>query len=266
LSGQAATDHLRSELGLFLKAKRKLLQPADFGLPVTGKRRSSGLRREEVAELAQVGFTWYTWLEQGRNIRASDRVLQRLAALFELNELETRLFRDLAGHPETSSGADSREASQQLQEVVDGIRFPTCVRNARYDVLAWNATFAEFFDFRHGEPELRKNLLWRLFANDWSSIELPEWQILARALTAEFRKTYSKSEMPSAYLPLVSVLCEESPLFKMWWDAFFVGDLTPIPVTIVQPADGRRVWTLHHFGVAGSDDLTLMLLTPESRS
>ena len=260
-NGHDSAGHLRSELGTFLTTKRKMLQPADFGLPVSAKRRTPGLRREEVAELAQVGFTWYTWLEQGRKIRPSERVLQSIASVLQLNPIEERYVHDLAGHRETVISPDLRAADRPLQEVLDGISFPACVRNARYDVLAWNDPFARFFDFDHGDSELQRNLLWRLFANRWKSIELQNWQELAKALSADFRMTYGRYDAPS-FRALVSELRAASPLFAKWWDEFLVGDLREIPVQIVHIIRGKQALVLRHFKVADPEGLMLILMAP----
>ena len=107
-----------------LTTKRKMLQPADFGLPVSAKRRTPGLRREEVAELAQVGFTWFMWLEQGRKIRPSERVLQSIATVLQLNPIEERYVHSSGGSPRKRRQPRSARGGSARIEVLDGIRFP----------------------------------------------------------------------------------------------------------------------------------------------
>ncbi len=161
----------RSELAAFLKSRRAQLSPADVRLPadsVPGRRRTPGLRREEVAELSGVGVTCYTWLEQGRNIPASPQVIGALARALRLSADEDRHLRDLAGLPSSvpadSPGDDG--VSARLQRLVDAVaQNAASIYDVHFDYLVWNEPYRRI---RHDPARLaadRRNLLWMMFAD-----------------------------------------------------------------------------------------------------
>src|SRR5690349_24307024 len=128
----------RRELASFLRSRRERISPEQVGLPAGGRRRTPGLRREEVAQLAGVGVTWYTWLEQGRDINASEQVLQAIARTLRLDPHEhTHLFR-LAGAPEPEREKDCLVITPSLALMLEKLEpYPVTIRNARYDLLAY---------------------------------------------------------------------------------------------------------------------------------
>ena len=132
----------RAELSAFLRSRRERIAPAQVGVPAAGRRRTPGLRREEVAQLAGVGVTWYTWLEQGRDIKVSDQVLEAIARTLLLDRDErTHLFR-LAGSSDTSIARECAAVSAQLHTTLAKLEpYPACVTNGKYDVLAYNRTY-----------------------------------------------------------------------------------------------------------------------------
>ena len=161
----------RSELAAFLKSRRARLSPADVGLPadsVPGPRRTPGLRREEVAELSGVGVTWYTWLEQGRNIPASPQVIGALARALRLSADEHRHLRDLAGLPPSvpadSPGNDGLLA--RLQRLVDAVApNAASIYDVHFDYLVWNEPYRRIRHDPAGLAADRRNLLWMMFAD-----------------------------------------------------------------------------------------------------
>src|SRR5947208_2059159 len=136
----------RSELAGFLRAQRARLTPADVGLTegsASGRRRTPGLRREEVAQLSGVGVTWYTWLEQGREITASIQVVDALARALLLTADQYRHLRELAGLPPPEPQALAADALPRLQLLVDAVApSPASVYDARFDYLVWNGPYA----------------------------------------------------------------------------------------------------------------------------
>src|SRR3982751_4853363 len=129
----------RSELAEFLRSRRARLSPIDAGLPPARRRRTPGLRREEVAQIAGVGVTWYTWLEQGRPINASVQILDAIARTLRLDQAERAHLYRLAEVPAVPDPASSDILSPEIQPILDSMALtPAAVYNGRYDVLAWN--------------------------------------------------------------------------------------------------------------------------------
>jgi PAS domain-containing protein len=225
------------------------------------------LRREEIAELAEVGPTWYTWLEQGRNIRASARVLQNIAAVMRLTDVETRHLLSLARHtPNDDTPYQDSRVEASLQDVVDACACPAFIRNDRYDVLAWNRSCDALFDVSSYEAVLERNFLWRLFSDSWRSIKLPNWQLLARHLIADLRVAYARHGDSPAFRSLVSDLCSLSPLFAQWWAQYTIDDLREVSQLIVHDSIGDLHVRINHFGVIGFAGLKLVLAAPERNS
>jgi transcriptional regulator with XRE-family HTH domain len=256
-------QHHRSELATFLKMRRRRLQPADYGVVSMTRRRTPGLRREEVAELAQVGPTWYTWLEQGRDIRASAGVIQKIAAVLQLNEAETRHVLELSGHSVEEPVDRAAPHDATLKDVVDTFICPAFVRNDRYDVLTWNDVCADVFDFDHNGPSIERNFLWRLFRQSWRHVELPDWRDLARQLTADLRIGYARYGNSDAFHMLVADLGAASSLFAEWWSQYPVDELKAVPQRIRHASLGELHVKIMHFAVVGFSDLKLVLAAPE---
>src|SRR5579863_5754258 len=137
----------RSELAAFLRSRRERITPEDVGLPGGYRRRTAGLRREEVAQLAGVGVTWYTWLEQGRPIRASVQVLDAVARTLRLDSVERQHLFRLAEIPDAAAdGAANQLLPAEVRAVLDQlVPMPANVVTERFDILAWNAAYAVLF-------------------------------------------------------------------------------------------------------------------------
>ncbi len=260
-------EHVRSELALFLRTKRRRADPAAYGVVPAPNRRTAGLRREEVAELAGVGPTWYTWLEQGRDIRASARVLHNVASVLRLSKAETdHLFR-LAGQEDTSRGAGDDDAPDPwLQTVVDQIGCPAFIRNARYDVLVWNDVCAAVFGFTTGGPALDRNFLWRLFRHDWPKLRIPDHQTLARACFTDFRLAYAERGMAPGFADLAAELRAASELFAQWWAEYPVEASRAVVQRLEHDRMGALELRFTHFDVADRGGMHLVVAAPERNS
>src|SRR5689334_4829157 len=141
-AGASDAQQRRRELAAFLRSRRERLTPAEVGLPAGGRRRTPGLRREEVASLAGVGMSWYTWLEQGRDINASEQVLESIARTLLLDPHERAHLFTLAGVAVPGQAADSQVVSAEIRAVLDQLHpFPAFVTNGRYDLLAYNRAY-----------------------------------------------------------------------------------------------------------------------------
>src|SRR5262249_30301971 len=165
-SHRQEAEHRRRELAGFLRSRRERIAPELVGLPPASRRRTPGLRREEVATLAGVGVTWYTWLEQGRDINASQQVLDAVARTLMLDPHERdHLFR-LADVPDGNGQAECSSLPPTAQVLLDQLNpFPACIRNARYDVLAFNSAYENLLGSLSDLPFEERNTLWRMFTN-----------------------------------------------------------------------------------------------------
>ena len=144
----------RRELGTFLRSRRERVRPEEVGLRLTRRRRTPGLRREEVAQLAGVGVTWYTWLEQGRDINPSAQVLDAIARTLQFDRHERSHLFTLAGVATTTVADDCAKLCPTVQPLIDQLEpFPACVLNARLDLIAFNQAYGSFFDRPRGDPD-----------------------------------------------------------------------------------------------------------------
>src|SRR6478609_11826478 len=159
----------RHELAAFLRSRRERIAPEQVGLPRGRRRRTPGLRREEVAQLSAVGVTWYTWLEQARDIQVSPQVLDSLARALLLDRSErTHLFA-LAGAVDPAPGSDCAGVTPAFQEMLTRLEpFPACIQNSRYDILAYNRTYGRLLcDLDDVAPEDRNCMLLAYVNEDW---------------------------------------------------------------------------------------------------
>src|SRR5215469_5480641 len=178
----------RLALADFLRKQRAHLSPADVGLPPGLPRRTPGLRREEVAQLANVGTSWYIWLEQGRDVHPSAQVLESLAQALRLTLNERRHLFLLAGQPPPAQVSPVDESvSPAIQQMLDDLNpTPAYVMGRRWDYLAWNRVADKLFTMTDSSAPYERNLVWRLFTNP-TMLERANWEPLARGTLAEFR-------------------------------------------------------------------------------
>lgn len=182
-------DRTRAELADFLRRRRECLSPLDVGLPAGKRRRTPGLRREEVAALAGVGITWYTWLEQGRSIKVSTAFLDNVSRVLKLDEIERRhLFLLAHQRPPAMAGQAWCEVSPLVRRLLDDLTLrPAYVLNLRWDVIGWNEAAQNLFGFEQRDASER-NMLWMLFADNRLNSKIIEWLIQAPQVLASFRR------------------------------------------------------------------------------
>lgn len=207
-----------TELGEFLRFHRERLTPEEVGLPIASRRRVLGLRREEVAALSGVGITWYTWLEQGRDISVSQELLLRLAKTLKLNDAEcSHLFILAHRRPPPVEAYHWPTISPQVQQIIDALEdFPAYVFNLRWDVIAWNAYADQLFSFSKKEPLLR-NILRMFFGDkDWRN-QIPSWDNDCPRLIEGFRRNLALVPEDPIMLHLVEDLKRVTPDFKTMW-------------------------------------------------
>jgi hypothetical protein len=257
------SEERRSELTDFLRTRRAQVTPRDAGLPANGRRRTPGLRREEVAQLAGVGLSWYTWLEQGRDIKPSAQVLDAVARALRLGAAErAHLFHLARVELPLGDGAYPREAPAELVRFVDRVApCPAYLLGPRADVLAWNAQATAMLGEPTRAPDGRQNLLWWLFTTT-AFADGEQREATARGTLARFRVEHARRIGDADFARLVAALEEASAQFRAWWPRHEVLTEQLGTKTIEHPRVGRLV--LHHVQSAptGHPDLRLVQFAP----
>src|SRR5262249_35226636 len=248
----------RAQLADFLRSRRARLSPADVGLPPGRRRRTPGLRREEVAGLAGVGVTWYTWLEQGREVRPSVQVLDAVAAALRLSTAERRYLYGLARNEEPPLEPGRAEVvPPSVQRVIDGMPWPAHVRGRRFDMLAWNrgveALVGDVPTYLGGT----RNIVLNMFTNPATRTLYERWPDVAQGLLAACRESAGRHLGDPWFDELIGTLTERSAEFRAWWPRHDVRGLEAGRKALVHPIAGRLVFEHVSFLVAEAPDLRL---------
>ncbi len=213
------SDKRRKELGEFLQAIRKRGTPEAFGFPAGPRRRIKGLRREEVSQLAGISTTWYTWIEQGRDVSMSTDVVLKLAQALNLTKTERAYLFDLAGRRDPQGHIQEEDlASATLTELLSNIQIPAYILGSTWNVLAWNYE-AEilFLDWFTHDSAVAPNLLRLVFTHENAKEFIVDWEARSRRLVAEFRADCrSRLEEPELQ-SLVNELSLSSSAFEQFW-------------------------------------------------
>jgi len=261
---EASHHKRRQELSDFLRTRRARIAPADVGLPPGKRRRTPGLRREEVSTLAGISATLYTWLEQGREIGVSSRVLDSVARVLKLDSLErTRLFQLAMRQPPTDRAARRPSVSPLLKRLIDNISAtPALVMGRRLDLLAWNYAARAFFVDFEAIPADERNLLWLFFTNPTMRLRYVDWPARAQHVLAQFRLEYGRAAGDPEFEALVEKLKLVSREFAEWWTRHDVRLLDEGRTEYRHPAVGRLIAEYINFSVNGNPELTVAVLTP----
>ncbi|WP_292681875.1 helix-turn-helix transcriptional regulator [Mesorhizobium sp.] len=249
-------------LAAFLKDRRTRLDPASFGF--SGRRRTPGLRREEVAQRANISPTWYTWLEQGRGGAPSADVLNRIAKGLLLTEAEREhLFMLGLGRPPEVRYTGAEGVSPRLQRLIDTLdASPAIVRTATWDVVAWNRAARVVLTDYSALPEGERNILRFMFLSPHIRARQHDWQNLARFVVGSFRADAARAGAVSEVRELVDELCSASPEFAALWranDVLSHGDATK---RLKHPELGDIELEYSGFAVDGRPDLSLTVYNP----
>ncbi len=215
----SADELRRRELAAFLRSRRQRISPEQVGMPSGGRRRTPGLRREEVAQLAGVGVTWYTWLEQGRDIRVSDQVLEAVARTLLFDPHERAHLFTLAGFPPPTMEPECRSMFPSVQVLLDQLEpYPACVTNARYDLLAYNRTYAHLVEDLDALPFTDRNSLWLMITHPAWHAAFPDRQDAVRRMVGQYRAAMAEYVAEPAWKCLVARLRKASPEFAELWE------------------------------------------------
>jgi transcriptional regulator with XRE-family HTH domain len=258
-------ERRRAELADFLRTKRASIQPEDVGLPDGGRRRTPGLRREEVALLAGVGTTWYTWLEQGRDVRASLEVLEAVSRALRLTPAE-RSHVILLGRGEQAPPckAPAEKVSPTLRSVVENLGpGPAYLLGRRWDYLAWNKSFERVFSFEPGLEPLSRNHVWLWFMDPGRrTLCSGDWATSARLLVAKFRADSARNIGDPVFEELISALESSSPEFRKLWKRHEVSGSGDGHKELIHPIVGPLAFDHAVFRHGEAGDLRLIVYTP----
>lgn len=261
----------RVDLAEFLRVRRSALTPEQVGLVPGPRRRTPGLRREEVALLAGVSVSWYTWLEQGRPINVSTDVLDALARVLRLDAVERHYLAELAGH---SAGADLAGGpgrplhppapawSDRLLSALDPA--PAYLLGPTWDYLAWNAAQARLFPTLETLDDTTRNLVWVMFAVPETRELIIDWEDDARQVLSQFRAETTAIRHAPAIVDLVARLRSVSPEFDGWWPRHDVAAFRTRVRRFRHPVVGAVEFEYEQFVASESPDVRLVVQMPLS--
>jgi transcriptional regulator with XRE-family HTH domain len=253
-----------NRLADFLRDRRTRLDPAAFGFSLT-RRRTPGLRREEVAQRANVSATWYTWLEQGRGGAPSADVLDRIARALMLTDVEREhLFLLGLGRPPEVRYQAADGVTPRLQRVLDALTVsPAYVKNSTWDIVAWNRAAAVVLADYAAMPPEERNSLRLVFCSPRVRTAMLNWENDARFVVAAFRAETARAGVTSKVKPLVDDLCRLSPEFAvMWRDNDVRGTYGESAKQLRHPRAGLMALEYSAFAVDGRPDLSMVVYNP----
>jgi len=238
----------RRELANFLRARRERLSPATLGLPLRQRRRVEGLRREEVAELAGISASWYTWLEQGREIRVSAETLERLAEALQLHQDEREQLFVLSQLSPPRLAQSDKPTPAGIRELLDQFDpWPAIALCTRWDVMAWNHAAVRLFGDFAAVPAGERNFLWLLFTSQSFRAMFAESDRMIRCVTSHFRASFNQRLSDRGWTGLVEALERRSDEFRSIWREYGV----------LRPPDWRKVIDHPELGRLQFDPITL---------
>jgi transcriptional regulator with XRE-family HTH domain len=254
----------RSELAAFLRSRRERITPECAGLPPGPRRRTAGLRREEVAQLSGVGLTWYTWLEQGRPINASTQVLDAIARTLRLDEPEHEHLYRLADVPDATAVADvDALVGPEIQQILDAlVTLPASVINDRFDVLAWNAAYAALFPGVVCAPREDRNSLWLSFTHPTCCHPYVNRESQLPTLVAQLRAAYGRHLREPAWTGFIQRLQTASPEFAQMWERHEVATVATYHKIFRHPAHDQLTMTTNSLAIMAAPGTRMVVYTP----
>ncbi|MBB4566030.1 helix-turn-helix transcriptional regulator [Rhizobium leucaenae] len=250
-------------LGTYLRDRRTKLDPAAFGLP-PGRRRTAGLRREEVAQRANISATWYTWLEQGRGGAPSADVLDRITRALMLTDVEREhLFLLALGRPPEVRYQPAEGVTPRLQRVLDSLELsPALVKNSAWDIIAWNYAASVVLANYGDIPPEERNILRLVFSSTRVRNAMPEWEADARFVVAAFRTEVARAGAAENVKGLVEDLSRRSPEFEAMWRSNDVRSYGEGTKHLQHPIVGLIALEYSSFSVDGRPDLGMVVYNP----
>jgi transcriptional regulator with XRE-family HTH domain len=253
------TTEQRQELGQFIRSQREKLAPAEAGLALGPRRRTPGLRREEVAQLCGMSVTWYTWIEQGRDVSASPLALARLAVALGMSKAERAYLFELAGRRDPHHGEDPDELPTAAAASVQLIISPAYILDRSWTARIWNAEAEKLFVGWLDQPG-DKNLLRFIFLEPRARDLIVNWEERAQRITAEFRAAFSPHLNDTTLRRLIGDLHQDSSEFAHFWDAHAVRGREGGERRFNHPTKGALRFNQVTFNLSGRADFRLTML------
>ena len=256
------SDSARRELADFLASRRRQLAPAAVGLPAGTNRRTPGLRREEVALLAGVSHTWYTWLEQGRDIRPSRQVMDALARTLQLSAAEREYVLRLSGNDPVATVEALDAMPEHLQGLMDALgSSPAYAITSSWSIVGWNRAYERLYPGVAELAPVDRNLLWVVFTDPAVRELLGDWDADSRRFLTQFRAEVGPRLADPAVVDLVTRLQAASPAFREGWASHDVDRFTSTERRFEHPAVGSLVLEHHQLTPADAPGLQLVVYT-----
>jgi transcriptional regulator with XRE-family HTH domain len=261
------TARTENPLGDYLKDRRTRLDPAELGLPLT-RRRTPGLRREEVAARANVSATWYTWLEQGRGGAPSAEVIDQLARALLLTDAEREhLFLLALGRPPEVRYRTAGAVAPLFQRIIDAMELsPVLVRTPTWDVVAWNRAASAVLTDYGAVPVEQRNIVHQIFCNPRIRAAQPNWEDVARFVVAAFRADVARAGAATAVEGFVDDLRRRSTEFDVMWRDNDVRSFGQGTKWVRHPTAGMLALEYSAFAVDGRPDLAMVVYNPATRA
>ncbi|MGW3465664.1 helix-turn-helix transcriptional regulator [Streptomyces olivaceoviridis] len=247
-----------------MRSRRERIAPEQVGLPRGARRRTPGLRREEVAHLSAVGVTWYTWLEQARDIQVSVQVLDALARALRLDASERAHLFQLAGATDPTPAANCPSVTPALREMLTGLEpIPACIQNSRYDILAYNRTYGLLLGDLDAVPPEDRNCMLLVHTNEQWQAAVVHVEETQRLMAARLRAALAGHLGEPAWKMLLKRL-EESPAFRENWERYEVVDARSKTKEFLNPYVGRL--SLEHTDLWLAPDVGARMVTYTPRN
>jgi transcriptional regulator with XRE-family HTH domain len=250
-------------LGQFLRSRREAVRPEDVGLPSRSRMRTAGLRREDVAEASGVSLSWYTWLEQGRDVKLSDLLLHNIARALTLSVDERIYLFELAGHSRPiSDDAPRLVVPPKVLGFISSLDMPAYVLNERWDRIGWNdAAIAILGDFAE-RSLLDRNMIWRAYQEGGSSCMAIDGRHSAQRLLAEFHAGTNRYSDQRWLQDFIDLMRDASPEFREDWGRRDIAQRHVRTNRLMHPVVGEMRFELLSFRPANDDELMLTLMEP----
>jgi len=253
------------ELGDFLKKRRQSMTPVGLELEALARRRTPGLRREEVAQMAGISLTWYTWLEQGRPIQVSTSVVESLTRVLQLNEEERTYLYRLSNQPLPSESCKRQHLiSPALQHVLDSLcHCPSLITDQRWNVIGWNDAAGTIFGDFEEMNELERNIVWAMFTDAKYKTLFVDWEHHAKGMVGRFRASCGKFVDDPWFKQFVEDLKAASTDFNCWWPLHEIKNNGELYKQLIHPIVGRLDFEISNFDVADHSNLKMAVHIPE---
>jgi len=264
LDGADGAAVRRRELAVFLRTRRERTSPSELGIVTSARRRTPGLRREEVALLAGMSVTWYTALEQARDVNPSTQVLDALARTMRIDRDERRHLYRLAGAADDAVAEECHAVSDQLRDVLDKLDpYPACIQNGNFDLIAYNSAMRLLITDLDEVPIAQRNCLWLSFSEPRWREHIVDWEHVAARQVANLRVAMAQHVDDGRWKALVARLRAVSREFAELWDRHSVREVNAAGLRqIDNPIVGRMTFTVCNTWVAPGSTTRLQVLLP----